>query len=75
MSRKHRILNCIFSIILIFSINLFNVHIVFADDVTPPPPATEEPTQPPVEPTETPAPTETPSVRKKLQQARNRLQL
>lgn len=44
-------------------ISLLNVNVVLADDSTPPPPPTEEPTEPPVEPTvvePTPAPTETP---------------
>ena len=50
-------------LILVVIINLMNVNIVLADDTTPPP--TEEPTQPPVESTETPvvetpAPTDTP---------------
>lgn len=48
-------------LILAVVINLMNVNVVLADDSTPPPPATEEPTQPPVEPTETPVAEETPA--------------
>ncbi len=47
-------------LILVVLVNLMNVNVVLADDSTPPPPATDEPTQPPVEPTETPVVEETP---------------
>jgi len=65
MSRINRHFVWSVFLILIVIINLMNVNVAFADDGTPPPTATEEPTQPPVESTETPvvetpAPTETP---------------
>ncbi len=48
-------------LILVVIVNLMNVNVVLADDSTPPPTATEEPTQPPVESTETSAVVETPT--------------
>lgn len=52
----------VWSVLLILAVvvNLMNVNVALADDSTPPPPSTEEPTQPPVEPTETPVVEETP---------------
>jgi hypothetical protein len=42
----------VWSVLLVLAliVNLLNVQVALADDGTPPPPATEEPTQPPVEP-------------------------